>query len=253
VGLPSVRATGGKAVWKWRVPTDAAVGTARAIAACQGAGRAARRLQISGAAVPASVEVIQQGFSQRNTSYSSEASYGLVLSNPSPDTDAVDVQVLVNFLDATNRVLESADSRLEGIPAGSTFYFGGSEFLPDATPVARLEVVIQVGGNAPKAIHAPAVADVGIVPAKYDPGFAGSVDGQIANDHPTMKLERAKVYVVLFDSAGNVVGGGSGFESLSLPPGERHFVSTSSGVHPVELSRAAAVQVSVEPTFEPSS
>jgi len=57
----------------------------------------------------------------------------------------------------------------------------------------------------------------------------GEVDGDIVNDHPTDTLTNAQTYIVLFDSAGHVVGGGTGFLLATLPPGTRAYHSASFG------------------------
>jgi hypothetical protein len=60
---------------------------------------------------------------------------GLVLDNPSADRDALDVNVLVDFADATNTVLVTDTARIDGIAAGSRFHVGGGANVP--TPRTR--------------------------------------------------------------------------------------------------------------------
>ena len=249
--LKSIVASGGRASWRWRVPPKARIGTAKATISCAGAGRITRTFAVSGPpAAPARIVIEKRGFSQRVRFPSREVSYGLVLSNPSPDKDALEVSVLVNFIDSTNRVVKTETQTLAGVRAESQFFLGGSSSIPDGTPVSSLEVVTRIGSQSQRSLRAPATADVQVLAALYDPGFVGAVQGQILNDHPTMLLASAQISTVIFDAAGNVLGGGLGFGSSSLLPGVRAYFQANLGVGAIPADRAATAGVSVSGRYE---
>jgi hypothetical protein len=249
--LASIAASGGRASWRWRVPPKARVGIATATISCAGAGRIARTFAVTGPpAAPARIVIQKRGFSQRVRFPSRDVSYGLVLFNPSPDKDALEVSVLVNFIDATNRVVKTETQTLAGVRAESQFFLGGSSSIPDGTPVSSLEVVTRIGSQAQRSLRAPATDDVQVLAALYDPGFVGAVQGQILNDHPTMLLASSQISTVIFDAAGNVLGGGLGFGSSSLPPGVRAYFQANLGVGAIPIDRVATAGVSVSGRYE---
>ena len=248
--LPPAYAVAGRAAWRWRIPTDAAAGTARVTASCARLGSVSRRMVVVGSVIPARVEVEKKGYSIRPSPYGgTSVSYGIVLRNESPHQDALDVNVLVNFVDSANRLFGTETSNVGTISAGSTYALGSDLGFPAAAPVARLEVVVQVGGRAPHAPHAPAVANLRVLPDLYDRGFVGSVEGELINDDPGLVLSSAQLSTVVFDAAGNVLGGGSGYAFASLPPGAREFFKITTGLGAIPIERAASAQVSVEPSY----
>jgi hypothetical protein len=246
-GLATVRAAGGRARWSWRVPETAATGPAKLIVTCGSAGRLVGSLPIIAGPKPNAIVVKDAGGSQRTQYGHSQASWGIVLYNPSPDRDALDVNVLVNFVDATNTVLGTDTAQIDGIAAGSNFYLGGGANVP-TTPIDKLEVTVTVGSRAPRVVHEPPVADIRLVPGVD--GYLDSVVGQVQNDRSGQVLTTANMTAVLFDAAGKVVGGTSGGVYSPLPWQTRAFWSASSYADPVPMTRAATAKVSVEPKWE---
>ena len=256
-GLRPVRARRGRATWEWRIPDGAAPGTARMRAACRRAGTATRTLAIVGAVIPARISVERSGFSIRPGSRSgSTISYGVILTNESPNQDAFDLTVLVNFVDDTNFLWGSKTSRISGIRAGGQYALGDSMSLEgDGTaPVTRLEVVVQIGGRAPASrrpawlASVPSLKDVRIVPSS-EPEWVGSVDGEIINDDPRLILDRTRFSTVILDVLGNIVGGGSGTSNISMPPGARSVFEIKSGLKAIPTVRAEMAMISVVPSY----
>lgn len=136
------------------------------------------------------------------------------------------------------------------IAASSSFDLGGGATLPAQTPVARLEIVVQTGSYAAHTLHEPAVQNVHVVAGQFDPGWVGEVDGELVNDDPADVLGNAELSVVLFDAAGDVVGGGTGFLLASLPPGTRSYFAANGGFSSVPIASASVAAVSVEPTYK---
>ena len=252
-GLGTVTSGSRGARWTWRLAATAPTGTARLTVSCGRAGRLTRTMQVVANADTKRYAVVVEkgGFSQRPNRYGtgSTVSYGMILANTSATHDALDLSVVVNFIDATNVVLGSATQRVAAVKAGGTFALGGSTALRTTTSVARIEVTGLVQGRALGTVRQPPTANVRVVPSRVEPGFVGAGEGELINDHPTHFMTRARVYVVFFDAAGNIIGGGSGFVSASLPPGERVFFSAAQGTDATPYDRVAAVEVSVEATY----
>jgi hypothetical protein len=252
--LGSVVARSGKAAWRWTLPGSARVGLATASVTCGKAGRISRTFAVSGPpAAPARVVVQKNGFSQRLRFNSREVSYGLVLANPSPEKDALDVSVLINFVDATNRVVKTETPSVAAVGAGAQYFLGGSTTIPDASPVSKLEIVTRIGSQAPKSIHYAPTADVQVLQSLYDLGFVGAVQGQVRNDLSAFALSSAQVSAVIFDPAGEVIGGGTGYVRGTLLPGVRAYFQASLGLSAVPIDRAATAGVSVSGRYERTS
>ena len=249
--LPTVVARAGKASWRWTIPAKIKIGSASANVSCGKAGHASRSFAVVGPpSAPAKVIVQKSGFSQRVRVTSRDVSYGVVLSNPSPENDALDVSVLINFIDSTNRVVATDTARIGGVGAGSNYYLGGSTTIPDSTPVSKLEIVTRIGSQAPKSLLGPATSDVLVQASRYEPGWVGAVVGQVENNHPTMLLSRTAISAVVFNSAGEVIGGGIGYSTGGLLPGVRAYFSAGSGVSSIPSDQAVSAGVSVLGKYE---
>jgi len=248
-GLTARVARYGKAAWQWRIP-DGAPGPARVTVACGRAGSVTRSMAL-GASTYGTVKVVveQQGFSQRpNPTTGSTVSFGIVLANQS-DRDAHGVTVLVNMLDAANRVLGSSNVQVGALPAASPYYLGNAASLTTAEKVERLEIVIRVDGSAPRGLHLPAADNLRFVASAWDPGWLSAVAGEVINLHQTMLLSTTKISLVIFDDGGRVIGGTAGSTFAPLAPNARVFFQATSGMRAVELSRAASVMASFQPTY----
>ena len=252
--LPAVVARAGKASWKWKVPATAQPGAAAVNVACGRAGKASRGFTVvRPPSTPALAVVKKHGFSQRVRLSTRTVSYGVELANPSPENDALDVTVLVNFVDATGRVVDSDTSRVDAIGAASIYYLGGYTSIPDSSPVSKIEVITRLGGQSPKRKLGPSFMNVLVQPLKSDPAWVGSVTGTVENDYAGMLLQRTKVSTVVYDAGGNVIGGSTGSAEGGLLPGVRAYFQASSGANSIPFERAAAAGVSTLGTYIPTS
>ncbi len=197
---------------------------------------------------PATVVVVSTGFSQASSTANTEVDYGIVLRNTSPDSDARNVHVTVNAVDAQNAVLDSNASTVLTIPAGSTYYFGGRSFYSGSAVTTRVEAFAQVEESVATGGALPAAANV-----RLEPSSLGGVEvlGELRNTAATPLSSFARITAVLFDSHGKVVGGGSASPESDVPPGARiGFRLFATSVSPAV---AASAQVSIEPAYDPAS
>lgn len=251
-GLPVVTAANSYASWTWKVPRLVQPGRAVATASCSGAGRATRGFTVIGQIIPPKITVVKSGWTVRTYPYAgSGVSYGVILHNESKQSDAVDVDVLVNFVMADNRLIGSATSRISDIGAGADQAVGGELNFPGSAPIARLEVVVKVGKRGPATHARPGISAVRVLPSIFEPAWCGSVEGELQNDQQALTLQFAQLTAVVLDASGNVIGGGSGFASAALPPAAREFFTISSGMRPIPTGKAATALVSVIPTYLP--
>jgi hypothetical protein len=250
-GLAPATATGGHASWTWTVPTNIQAGVAKATVHCARAGAVTRSVLIVGRVVEPKIEVKQQGFSTRPlTGAGTRLSYGLILHNDAGQRDALNVSVQVNFVLADDHLLGTDTQTLDGIAAGSDYALGNTVYFPGAAPIVRLEVVIQVANFGPHTLHYPTLANIHIVPATYDTKWVGTIEGELQNTDPVMTLRATRMSCVLFDSAGIILGGGSGVALQALPPGAREFLQLTNGFDVIPAEQAASAMVSMMPTWQ---
>jgi hypothetical protein len=244
-GLKPASTAGGHAAWTWTVPETVQAGPAKATVRCGRAAAITRQIVIVGRLIEPKITVGKDGFSTRpNPGGGTRLSYGVMLHNDSATKDATGVQVQVNFVMADNHLLGTDSQRIDVIPAGSDFALGHEVGFPVGAPIVRLEVVIQVSAYTAPSTRLPTLANMHLVPQVYDPGWLGTVEGEVQNTDPTWTLQSANLSAVIFDSAGNVLGGGSGFAFQALPPGAREFVQLGLGFDAIPIDRAASVAVS---------
>jgi hypothetical protein len=247
-GLRSITVGARRTVWTWKVPENAPPGSARVSVACKHAGKLSGLLEVAEPPLP--IDVAEQGFSLRSKFGRGDVSYGVVLANHSKREDALDVFVVVNFVNASNVLIGSESTNLDAIPAGTQYNHGGSVSFPGAAPVDHVEVVVKVGDRQPAShVAVPAISNIRIVPSQNDPTWVDEVDADMLNAAPDL-MTRARLSVVLFNAAGAVVGGGIGSSSGSLPAKARQFVKVSSDVDSVPIADAVSAQITVVPSYE---
>jgi hypothetical protein len=250
-GLAPAAATGGHASWTWTVPTTVQAGVAKATVRCARAGAATRSVLIVGRLVAPRIVVKQQGFSTRPMpTNGTRLSYGLILHNEADQRDALNVAVQVNFVLADNHLLGTDSQQIDGIAPGADYALGNTVYFPAAAPIVRLEVVVQVGNFGPHTLHYPTLANIHIVPQTYDTKWVGTIEGELQNTDPVMTLRATRMSCVLFDAAGNILGGGSGFALQTLPPGAREFLQLTNGFDVIPTEQAASAMVSMLPTWQ---
>jgi len=156
----------------------------------------------------------------------------------------------VNFVGPDNKLVGTATTTVPGIPASQQFALGGEVFFLGGAPqIARLEVVALIQKRQPHALKLPTITNIRIAPSVYEPQWVGSVEGEVSNDEASLILQNTQLSTVLFDAAGNVIGGGSGYAGATLPPAAREFFKIESGLHAVAMNKAASAMVSAVGTY----
>lgn len=249
-GLHAATAAGGRASWTWTVPRKVPSGPARVSVSCTGAGSASRRLMVIGGVLPPKINVDKTGWSVRTYPYGgSGVSWGVILSNTSKTQDAQDVQVLCNFVMADNRLIGSATQRIADISAGSQFATGGMLNFPGSAPIARLEIVVDIGRGAPVTRVKPGISFLRVMPSVLEPQWTGEIDGEVQNDDTVKTIQYVELGGVVLDAEGNILGGGTGFAVATLPPAARMAMKISNGVSPIPYAKAASAIVSIVPHY----
>ena len=206
---------------------------------------------VVGSVIPARITVVKDGYSIRTHQFGDgRVSYGVVLQNTSPNEDALQVYTLVNFVGPDGKLVGSATTTLPGIPAGQQFGLGGDiSFFGSLPTLTRLEIVVEIGKRQKHALKMATISNIYIEPSVFEPAWVGAVDGEVSNSASALVLQNTSLSTVLFDAAGNVLGGGSGFAGASLPPGAREFFKISLG-NDIPASQAASAMVSAIGTYQ---
>jgi hypothetical protein len=215
VELPTKRAVAGKLRWKWTVPAGAALGRRAVKVGCVDAGAVSLTLAVVRQTTPASVVIEKSGLSQQRGGLNT-VGWGLSLANPSPDEDATDVVVVVDILDGSGASLGRQTQSVRSIPAGTTFWLGGTAFLPSDTPAARLSLEVRLGGRRLRSVRLPTVTGLRTESAS-DGGT--NVLGQVTNTGAQRLSSLSRVSVVALNGSGAIVSGGYTFLVGGLAPG----------------------------------
>jgi hypothetical protein len=250
-GLAPTVAAGGRAQWSWTVPTNVQAGLAKATVKCARAGAVTRPLVVIGRLIAPKIIVKQTGFSTRPQAFAgTRLSYGLMLHNESSTQDAKNVMVQTNFVLADGFLLGTDSQRLDWIAAGADYALGNTVSFPGLAPIVRLETVITVGAFAKASLTFPTLANIHLVPQVFDPNWLGTVEGELQNTDPLLILRNAQCTAVVFDAAGNILGGGSGYAFQTLPPGARQALQLGNGFDVIPYNKASSVTVSMTPSWQ---
>jgi hypothetical protein len=178
------------------------------------------------------LQVAEQGVSNTD----SGASYGLIVKNPSTDTDAIEVDVTVNLVGADGDIVQTDTQNLVGVPAGAEFAIG-AEADTSGDRVRRMEVTVTASEGAtageltvPEATRPKILRDE----------FGTTVRVQVHNTMDTALSSITDVFAVLRDSSGKIVGGMSGFPDSDIQPGARAAVELTSFARIPQASSAPA-------------
>jgi hypothetical protein len=250
-GLFGARGKNGRVTWKWTLAQLTAPGPALLSVKCGGS-TGTRKITVVGSLIPPKIVDTKSGWSVRpRVGAGSTVSYGLVLRNTSPNVAAIRVTVQVNFVLADSKLIGTATTWVAAIGAGETYNYAGQLAFPGAAPIAKLEFVILAGARqkADK-VPRPGLDNITVIPGQFEPAWTGWVQGEVVNNNAKLMLKSTELSAVLFDAAGNVVGGVTGSAYNALPPGTRQVFKLSNGIDSIPYSKVASVAISAIPTWE---
>ena len=235
------------ATWSFRVPA-VKPGTARAVINCGEAGKGSIPFQVRAALQAPKIVTERTGFSQRlNRDGSTNVCFGLELRNDRTRVDATHVAVLVNLVDADNRVIGTDHLTLIRIPAGATVYIGDQLSRLVNIPIARVEVVAVTATSTPIApATPPLISDILIAPDRDR--FVATVYAQLLNQSG-LQLQGGEMGTVLVDAEGNIIGGGRGNVQGPVSLGARELSKTFTQMTAVPYDNAAQALISVVPRY----
>jgi hypothetical protein len=235
------------ATWSFRVPA-VRPGTARAVINCGEAGKGSIPFQVRAALQAPKIITERTGFSQRlNRDGSTNVCFGLELRNDRARVDATHVAVLVNLVDADNRVIGTDHLTLIRIPAGATVYIGDQLSRLVNIPIVRVEVVaVTATSTAVAPAIPPLISDILITPDRDR--YVGGVYAQLLNQSG-LQLQGGELGTVLVDAEGNIIGGGRGNVQGPVSLGARELSKTFSQMTAVPYDSAAQALISVVPRY----
>ena len=250
-GLFGARGKNGRVTWKWTLAQLTAPGKALLTARC-GRSTGSRKITVVGSLIPPKILVTKSGWSVRERPFAgSTVSYGVLLRNTSPNVNAMNVNVQVNFVLADSKLIGTTAKQIPSLSAGETYNLADQLAFPGAAPIAKLELVILVGAREKaQRTPRPGLDNVAVVPGQFEPAWAGWVQGEVVNDHTKLMLRSVSLSAVLFDAAGNVLGGATGAAYNPLPPGTRQVFKLTSGLDSIPYAKVASVAISATPSWE---
>ena len=148
--------------------------------------------------------------------------FGLELVNTSYEHDAIGVDVTWRFVDARGRSLARGATSLTGVPASTTFYVGGRVGLAADAHIARLSTAVRVRASGGRRLFLPVAANLDL--SRNRSGRL-RVSGALTNAYDRRLSDAARLYAVIFDGRGRIVGGGAATVeeaavTTALAPGE---------------------------------
>ena len=160
--------------------------------------------------------------------------------------------MLVNFVMADNHLIGTAQTPVAEIPAGTEYALGNQLTFPGAAPIVRLEVVLQIGGRGRQSMLHPAFDNLHFMPQLFDPGWLGSIEGEVINDQPTYTLKSVTSRPWSSTARATCIGGGNGFAFGTLPPGAREVLKLSNGLSSIPFAQATDMMLSAIGTYDVS-
>jgi hypothetical protein len=233
--------------WSFRIPAVPA-GVARATLICAELGRSTSTFRVKVALQAPKIDTVRTGFTQRmnERAGTSDVCFGLELHNARARADATNLAVLVNLVDADNRVVASDHLRLTRIPAGGTFYTGDQIHM-GLFPVARVEVVaVEARSEAIQPATPPLISDILITQDRT--GGVATVYGQLLNQSP-LSIQGGELGTILVNVDGNIIGGARGIVHGPVSRGARELFSTSGLLSAVPFASATQALVSIVPRY----
>jgi hypothetical protein len=186
------------------------------------------------------IQVSESGFSDLEGT----VAYGAVLENRARDSEARDVEVVVNALDARGDVLTTDTKSLSVIPPSEEFVIGG-DLDPGKGDVEDLDIEVETADFGPAEHPLPKVSNVRIEEESYG---GVSIRAQVENTLDRELSSIADVFGVVRNSRGKIIAGTFTFPENDINPESKSAVKLTflSG-----LPGAATAEVTVDNELAP--
>jgi hypothetical protein len=166
--------------------------------------------------------------------------YGAVLKNISKQ-DAHDVSLAGNLVDTSRTIISSVTPIIPVIPAGATYYWGGSVPHKKGTKATRFEVSVKSADFSGTGAKLPLVSKVKL----GSDGYNTLVTGRVTNTVGFTLSQIAPINAVFFDARGKVLAGANGFLDADLPRG-RTAVFEVNAFNIIPRKRIGSVRVTMD-------
>lgn len=160
---------------------------------------------------PQPITVFSQGFGQNQQ----QLGYAFIIENPNQEIAIQNSHYQVAAYDANEAVVETDFGILDLILPGQKLGIGGSIYLNEGITVAKIEVQFSAGEAVITDLTAAFTTDK--VVYSYDE-YTSKVMGMVTNPFDR-DLTDLKVYAVLYNDAGEIVGGGYSYLGFILAQG----------------------------------
>jgi hypothetical protein len=173
------------------------------------------------------INLVDFGFGQNETSLG----YGFVLENPNPDFAIESTMYHLTAYAEDGHVLAVEEGYISLLLPGETLGIGGEMWLSSDTTVDRAEIQV-LSGDYEESGPIPAFTSENAVylPDDWSPQVTGQIVSPFGKD-----VTNLRVYAILYDADGEIIGGGSGYADFAPANGK------------------VAVEVYVESAVEPAA
>ena len=176
----------------------------------------------------------------------SRVAYGVELVNVSYEHDAVGVSVMLQLRDAHGRSLGRRSLHLGAVSAATTFFVAGRMPIAAGADAEALTVAVRLRASGGRRLFLPVAADVQL---RRDRAGRLGLTGRLTASS-TALTARSRIYAVIFDDAGRIVGGGEeavmSATGTEVAPGQTAAFELPD-LSPTPARRALFAGVSIEP------
>ena len=228
-GLPVVDAKGMRATWNWQVPRKVQTGPARVTARCAGAGRATRRVIVIGQIIPPKHHSRQD----RLVGAAVPVRWHRRQLRRHPREPVHEARCARRQRDRQLRHVRQPADRISGVHIWRhrRRHAACASAVSSTSRAAHRSTRSRSSSRSERAVRRPTPSRASrpnaILPSVFEPEWCGSVEGEVQNDSASRTLQSFTLSTVVFDAAGNIIGGGMGFGGASLPPSARVFFKIS--------------------------
>ena len=231
---------------KIRVPK--VPGQYRVRAACRGSGTAlSEPFAVVAATSPerASCDVVEMGFSAVDEDRT-EALYGVIVRNASPELVADDVELALTFTNAAGAVIRTESENVRNIAPGSDVFVTGETSTGEVPASMTVQAKCTTETDTTEAV--PGVV-VGGVTRDLDSGGDFYWQGQFSNSFDQTLDSNSRVVAIFRDANGRIVGGDSTSLDSFITPGATGTWNAWACCY-LGFTSLPSVQVMIFPRFE---